>query len=216
MWKLLKAEFGYNKINLLVMMILLLCINFSYGSVNFLMPMITFLMVNTIFTRMNTEKRVCRYIQLPLSVKQIAVIRLLLILTPFFIVIALYIIVYLLIETIEPEGYRWMILIFGLALFIFQFLLIPQDLFSHSSKRNQIITRTFLLIMVVLTFLVVLGTLLLGIQTKEGTPPGVVEYIPKIFEFISSWKGIILCYFVILGMSCLTVFTFLRRKAYFQ
>lgn len=214
MWKLLKAEFGYNKINLLVMMILLLCINFSYGSVNFLMPMITFLMVNTIFTRMNTEKRVCRYIQLPLSVKQIAVIRLLLILIPFFIVIAIYITVYLLSEPIETEGHRWMILIFGLALFIFQFLLIPQDLFSHSSKRNQIITRTLILIMVVLTFLMALGALLLFMQTKQGTLLGFVKYIPIFFEFISSWKGIILCYLVILGMSCLTVFTFLRRKAY--
>ncbi|MFQ5628895.1 MAG: hypothetical protein ACE5I1_09050 [bacterium] len=165
MWRLIKTEFHYSNKNIMLVLALLIPGALLYmnaspktGMNSMLFPLVTATIFQLLVFR-SMEKRDRKYVLLPLSIRQLAAVRLSLFLIPCLGFYGVYLILQLIFKDAGP---RWQhdiydeMMFFGLILLGFSVYFILHDLYASYSRRAQK-TETDLVMMIVLVVAIMLG-----------------------------------------------------------
>jgi len=227
MWSLIKAECDYNKYTLLMLasLIPLFCVieaATSFYDANILIVIAAYFMAYIAGFRIIREKRESNYILLPLSIRQTAFSRILIILLPFMYALAVYISGH---HIFNPDGnvqYKPVTAISGLYILGFTVFIIMRDIFRNPVKNpgKESFGKIAVLFGLFILFLgmVTVSLVLYGSYGTGVTPPGYLAAFGKvlvvIFGFIFSYTGIILLYLLSLFLCYLSTISFIGRKSY--
>ncbi|MFQ5633584.1 MAG: hypothetical protein ACE5I1_32875, partial [bacterium] len=165
MWRLIKTEFHYSNKNIALVLTFIIPGALLYmrsspttGTSAMLFPLVTATIFQLLVFR-SMEKRDRKYALLPLSIRQLAAVRLSLFLIPCLGFYGVYIILQLIFKDAGP---RWQhdiydeMMFFGLILFGFSVYFILHDLYASFSRRAQK-AETDLIVMIVLVVAIMLG-----------------------------------------------------------
>ncbi len=215
MFELLKSELRYNlkhwfpAIGLIIL--------FSYlqtvvEDIAILVSMCAFVIVNNIYTFTSKENRKRLYLLLPLEPKLAALVRILLLVIPFVIFIALHVYVQFL---LDPEGvprYNNSIILIGIFLIIYSCVFIVKDVLADYFVSKGLNAKKLLMIALMsMVFLNLITVIIFVTSTKDGKGP-FIDLIHAMKDIINS--GYFSFSMILLGitLSIVTLFTFQNRK----
>jgi len=218
MWRLLKAEYNYNKKWILMIVffvpVFLLFEYIGSESIKYILfPLLTFLMVNNVNLVRHKEKRDRYHTQLPVSINIIALSRILVMILPLICFTGIDYIFMNLIEESKPYNYRISLLIWGSYFVIFPIFFIVYDFFSSSSRRKETFRSTRTLVKIILS-IIFIGILILYIFVRQDQDRWYIEAILNFFIFLETPKGVQIFYCSVLSLYCLSFYSYLKRKTY--
>jgi len=209
MWNLIKSEFRYNRVKMLSQLLIIpaysLYIMWSSSKSWFGIPSIlTVALAVQIVIDRNLEKRERQNILLPLACKNIAYVRILLILLPGIVVFSAYIVIRLIIAHNLPSweyGGIDLLMFAGLFLLGFSIYFIQRDLSYMKTKKVRRAENDVIILLVLLVIMI------LGIPLTIAVSYNEVVDAESLISVLS-----------ILGLLLLypTVVTFYRRKSYLE
>jgi len=217
MWRLLKTEFVYNKYRLIIfflfaVLLSLLYINDPPTSSIFPVLYLPFLFLNQIIVFWNKEKRNRTHTLLPVSIRQIALTRILLIIIPYFCFNKIFLIVYNILTPGWHFYYGQLIYILSIIFIFYSVYFILQDIFL---KKD---TNPVRMIIYIVFSLIGLGAIL-GIYLIVADVPqplvDTIAFLRKHNPFSVKYWAVT---FLVMGLlsCCLTIVTYTRRKLYLE
>ena len=219
MWKILKAEFNYNRSLLLGLAVIIFFVYVDEtlipsNKLTFMSMVLTFALINYMIISENKEKRNRHYIILPFSIKQIVIIRILKIIIPCFSICFLYFIIRFIYKPAWSVDSREIIVFFGFIPFGYSVYFILSDLLKFKLEKTVKMALIFVLFLLTLVLFVLTITVI-----SNGVFP-VVMVIVSVFDFIFGFNSFfggygsvifLSCTFILL---CLSFVTFVHRKSY--
>lgn len=217
MWRIVRAELKYNRLNFLLFMgfASLGCIYGIYRSMALMLAwLMLFLAVNNWNAFRIKEKRDFQLVQLPVSARKIALARLIMIVIPGLVFIALCIAINVAADPDQPLNIRVALMLFGIVLAIISLALMFRDRFVGTKALKQgktaiIVLASLLLVANFYTFFAVRRVASFG-----GERPHLVRAISYLAEHNPSTSSLntLLFMAVCLALASLTIVTFGRRK----
>jgi hypothetical protein len=223
MWRILKAEIKYNRTSFVLFLITIpvVLIYAAYtpsGLPHFIAWLMAFLMVNTWNALRIREKREFQLVQLPVSVRQLALARMLMvILSP-----AIFVGIYAVIQSaVDPKGQtnlRALLTLYGLIVLIFSLAFVFRDRAIGSKLLKQgkiaIVALGGLGVAANIYALVVFRRL----SDSSGPPPAFIRALAYVLENNPSTTNSRTIVFLVvsLALALLTVVTFVRRRTYIE
>ena len=221
MWKLVKAEFSYNKTYLCMFLIIIPIILYKIHNpdamVNFIIGFMTFSFVNSFIIRINAEKRGKLVARLPVSLFQISLARASLVLIPFIFVFVLYFSICLNFDSLRRLDHTTMITIMGIFFSGYFVIFIMRDLFSLFSSEVNLKKAAMLLVSIGIITLTATTFLLWFTVTSKGEQipiPWYLKIITGSFDYIYYGHGIEFIIPVCCLMFIASSFTYTLRKSY--
>jgi hypothetical protein len=226
MWRLIRSEFDYNRklflglVAVIPLLSLLVVYPIEDFSPNLLAFTMTLLMLQNWAVFRNKEKRVCQQIRLPLSLRRIALTRILLVMIASSGYLVLYAFICFGLMTSGRVNYVALSMIFGIILLVFSVYFILRDLLLDFFRKLGLTKER----MIVALLLVVVGLNILGvyvmIQTNtSGTAPlpvrATFDFLRRNNPFGGEYGAV---KFLALSalLASLTVISFERRKSYLE
>ena len=223
MWRIIRAELAYNRLNYLIFLALLVPV-LTYGAVHvsvfpaFLMWLFTFLMVNNWNAIRIREKRSFQLAQLPLPAITVGMARFLLIV----LLSGSFLIVYGVLQAIilpgAGAGLRVLLCLFALTTAIFSGALMFRDRFVGSKALAQ-----GKMILVAVLGAGVLANIYLLVMAKRAaeTPtvrPAFIRALEWAFRHNPSLSNLAtgVCVLIGLGLGLLSAYTFTRRRTHVE
>ena len=223
MWRILKAEIKYNRTNFLLFLImipvvLIYAVYRPSGMPHFIVWLMAFLMVNTWNALRIREKREFQLVQLPVSVRELALARMLMVLISPAIFVGVYAALYF---TANPGGainLRVVLTLYGLIVILFSLAFIFRDRFIGGKLLKQ--GKTAVMILVGLGVVANIYGLIAFRRARDsnGPPPAFIRALVYVFENNPSTTNMRTVVFVAvsLGLAFLTIVTFRRRRTYIE
>jgi len=217
MWRMVKAEFIYNKGRILfaflfIIAFSILFIKDSPTSSIFPVLYIPFMILNQIIVFWNKEKRIRSHVLLPVTIRQIAAVRILLIVIPYFCINKIFLIIYNIFTPHWHFYYGQLIYILSVVFIFYSVYFILQDIFLKKG------TNPVRMIIYIVFSVVGLGAIL-GIYLIAA---GIPQPLADTFKFLSKHNPFSIKYwavsFLVMGLlSCfLTLVTYTRRKSFLE
>lgn len=217
MWQIVRAELKYNRLNFLLFLAFasLGCIYGVYRSMAlFLAWMMMFLAVNNWNAFRIKEKRDFQLVQLPVSARKIALARMMMIIVPGLVFIALCVAINVAVDPDQPLNIRVVIMLFGIVLAVFSLALMFRDRFigTRTLKQGKAV------IVVVLSLALVANIYMFFAVRKvagsDGERPLLFRATAFLAEHNPSTSNLNTLVFlgVCLALASLTIVTFGRRR----
>lgn len=221
MWRIVRAELKYNRLNFLLFLgiVSLACIFGVYRSMALMLAwMMMFLAVNNWNAFRIKEKRDFQLVQLPVSTRRIAYARLALIMIPGLVFIALCIAINVAVDPNQPINVRVVLVLYGIVVAIFSLVLMFRDRFlgTKALKGGKALIVVLLAAGVAAN---IYGLIVARRASAAGlAPPLFVRAIELFKEYNPSASNPRVLAFlgVCLVLACLTVVTFDRRKTHIE
>ena len=222
MWKLIKSDIDYqrNSIILFLGMIFFVFIyntSISPGNAEFMIFLMTFMMINSFVTYRAREKRNRLHFRLPLSARELGGSRILTAYVLAILAIGVLFISHQLFQRQVSFPYQRILVMVGMSIFLFSLYFIFNDIFTSLFKKYG--RFIVMLGVLVLAMFMVLGIVVVKQTNAAGSPPAqlmsIIDFVKNINPFAGS-SGWIRFLRVILVLSFITIFTFNRRKSYFD
>lgn len=220
MWNLLLEEFNYNKLQAvllysLVMVISFILINYTDGEANIFVALCWFFIIHRAFVLMMKEKRDRLFLLLPLPSWKIGLTRVLIMLIPFFLVIAQYFVIKAIFsEIVIVIDDRYLFTMFGIYQFAYTVFFIFRD------ALKSVLTLDKSKIVIIGMFVTLMGTahFLFLLKRFRGGPmdetPLIVKLLGGVFSFLFSIKGIVILFGICGVVYLISVLTFVNKKSY--
>ncbi len=221
MWQVIRAEFGYRWMNYVIFLCLALVVvlipgtRMSVETDSFLVFLMLFLMVNGWTIGRNTEKRDFQYAQLPISVRHIAVARMLTLLMACTGFVAAYVAVDFLLGRTVRVNVKVPLMFWGFIVSVYSLGLMFRDRFVGTKA----LIYAKLVAVLVLALTVALGVVTMMATKYYRSPEAGTSPLVRVFEFIethnptTSTLNTVLFLLLSLGLALLTVRTFENRRS---
>lgn len=216
MWNLLLEEFNYNKLQAvllysLVMVISFILINYTDGEANILIALCWFFMIHRAFVLMMKEKRDRLFLLLPLPSWKIGMIRVLIMLIPFFLVIAQYFVIKAIFsEIVIVIDDRYLFTMFG----IYQIGYTVFFIFRDALKSVLTLDKSKIVLIGMIVNLLGTAHFLIIIGDPMDETPLIVKLLGGVFSFLFSIKGIVILFGICGVLYLISVLTFMNKKSY--
>lgn len=218
MWQIVRAELKYNRLNFLIFLgiVSLGCIYGVYRPMAlFVAWVMMFLAVNNWNAVRIKEKRDFQLAQLPVSARRIALARLMLIVIPGLVFIVLCVAINVAVDPDHPINIRAVLMLFGLVVAIFSLALMSRDRFlgTKALKRGKAT-------LVVITSLLLVANIYTFFAVRSAEATGRVPVLVHVAKFLidhnpsATTPRTLIFLAVCLGLACLTMITFQRRKTH--
>jgi len=239
MWRVLRAEFAYSRINYLIFLVFIpmLLIFGLYGPSStslYVAWLATFLMINFWNASRIKEKRGLQLAQLPVPYRDLALVRILMVAVPSAVILLLYLVIHLLMRPVLPVPpyadialplssalpipLRGLLTLYGLVVLVFSLAFMFRDTFlgTRFLKQGKIL-------LVALIGLGV-GANVYGIvafrQASEtgAAPPAIIAAIGYLIENNPSTSAARTAVFLAVCLACalLSIVTFTRRRTHLE
>ncbi len=220
MKNLFKPEFSYYGKYYLMLTVLIPFVFifelFTGGvSQNYIAFFIPFIVINMVSSNMMRENRDQYLSLLPLSAKEIAFVRLsVLIIVPMIFSLMIFLIPLILFRSDITVP----VVAVGLILIFYFIIIIQRDLYYIYSKKlkNESAPFSYMIMGLVAAAFMLLGIMLFTEHSGSGNgrPEESFIYIEYVIEFLFSYKGMVVVYLLNIFLSLLSIETFAKRKAY--
>ena len=223
MWRIVRAEFAYSRLNYFIFLALLVPV-LAYDAVRvsatpaFLAWLFMFLMVNTWNAVRIREKRSFQLAQLPLPAIKVGMARLVVIV----LMSGSFLVTYRILQAIVlPEaatGVRALLCFFALTVAVFSGALIFRDRFVGSKA----LARGKMILVAVLGAVAIINAYLLIVAKRAaetgGERPALSRAIEWMFEHnpATSTGATAICVLIGLGLGLLSAYTFTRRRTHVE